>query len=164
MINRNLTIENARLIFRNFSGKEGRFNAQGKRNFCVCLDPDTARELADDGWNVRQLTPRDAGDPPQNYISVQVKYGARPPRVFLITDNGKTALDESTIHILDWAELENVDLIVTPYNWEIGGKTGVTAYLKTMYATIATDDLERKYADCPDSAMSAVLDDEVPFE
>ena len=43
---KNLVMENARLIFRNFSGNETRFNRNGNRNFCVIIDnPEQAEEL-----------------------------------------------------------------------------------------------------------------------
>ncbi|NMC58666.1 MAG: hypothetical protein GYA51_04660, partial [Candidatus Methanofastidiosa archaeon] len=44
-VTKNIIVENARIAFRNFSGKEGKYNPAGRRNFCVFLDPKTAEEL-----------------------------------------------------------------------------------------------------------------------
>lgn len=152
----NITIENARIGFRNFAGKEGRFNAPGKRNFCVFLDDDLAETLTRDGWNIKYLQPREEGDEPQAYLQVSVMFGAIPPKIVLVTSRGKNVLEEDEINILDWAEIENVDIIIRPYNWEMGGKTGVKAYVKSMYVTVVEDRLEEKYADVPDSAQNTV--------
>lgn len=153
---KHVSIENARICFRNFSGKEGRFNPAGNRNFCVILDDELAKMMLDDGWNVKFLRPREEGDTPQPYVQVSVSYRNIPPKVVLVTSHGKSILDEDSVGTLDWAEIENVDLTFSPYPWEVNGKTGVKAYLKTMYVTIAEDKFESKYYATPDSAYDAV--------
>lgn len=159
-----VVLEGRRILFRNFSGEEGRFNAAGKRNFNVLLEQEEARAMEADGWNVKYLQPKEEGEEPQPRLEVSVMFGRRPPRIVLITDHGKTALDESMVSLLDWADIVNVDLIVRPYEWEVSGKTGVKAYLNSIYVTIREDELEKKYYDVPDSASVAIMKHDDPEE
>lgn len=157
-VNNDLQIENARLIFKNFAGEGSKFNRPGNRNFCVILEPDVAHALMDDGWNVRQLRPRDDEEEGAYYLQVAVAFGNIPPKIFMISGRTKTAIHEDTIDTLDYAEIANVDLIIRPYNWEVNGKTGVKAYLKTMYVEIKRDMFADKYDfnDC-------LNDEDIPF-
>ena len=153
MVKNNITIEGVRIIFRNFSGKESTFNPAGRRNFCCLLDNDISEQLINDGWNVKYLKPRDEEDSPQAYIPVAVSFGNPKaiPKIVLITSKGKEVLDESTVNVLDWAEIENIDIIIRPYNWELpSGKSGVKAYVKSMYVTVAEDEFEKKYSAYPE--------------
>ena len=162
MINKNIEIENARIGFRNFSGKEGKFNPAGRRNFCVFLETEVAKELETDGWNIRWLEPRDHDEDKQAYLQVSVGYIHNPPKIIIITSQNKTILAEETVNILDWAEIENVDLIIHPYNWEVNGKKGVKAYVKSMYVSIVEDAFAKKYRDVPDAA-SSIPEEDAPF-
>lgn len=151
-----LLMENAEIIFRNFAGKEGQYNAEGDRNFCVLLDDETAKQLVSDGWNVKTLRARDEDEEPRSYIQVSVKYRGRngntvrPPSIVLVTSKGRTSLSEAECELLDWVEIKNVDLIVRPFEWAVNGRTGIKAYLKSIYITIQEDQLQLKYADVPE--------------
>lgn len=151
----NVTLEGVRIAFRNFSGKEGQYNREGDRNFSVMLPADVAEDMRNHGWNVKQLRPREEGDDPQDYIQVSVSFRGRPPRIVMVTSRGRTNLGEDEVNILDWAEIQNVDLIIRPYEWTVNGKSGVKAYLQSIFVTIEEDELERKYADVPDSAQNS---------
>lgn len=165
----NLTIEGARIMFRNFSGKEGKFNRAGDRNFCVIIDdPDMVKKLAKDGWNIKVWQPKDEDSEPVNYIPVKLRYDMVPPKVYRISSiTGKQVLmTEDMIDAFDSEDFRNVDLILHPYPWEINGKTGVTAYVKTMYVTVEEDALAAKYAvkgDRPYDAVGPNEESGLPF-
>lgn len=155
-----VVLEGRRILFRNFSGAEGQYNAKGKRNFNVLLEQAEAVAMANDGWNVKYLAAREEGEEDQPRLEVAINFGSRnPPQVVLITTRGRTTLDESMVSLLDWADIINVDMIIRPYEWEVNGRTGVKAYLKSVYVTIREDALELKYGDVPeaDSAARSML-------
>ncbi len=153
--------ENCELMFRNFAGESTQYNPKGIRNFCVKIpDPDIAKSMENDGWNVKYLKPREEGEDPTAYLQVAVSFANVPPKIVLLSSKGRTILDESNVHILDYAEIANVDLIINPYNWSVSGKSGVKAYLKSMYVTIREDALELKYGGLDPNADDS---DDIPF-
>ena len=146
-----IILEESTIIFRNFAGKEQKYNREGDRNFAVLLDERFAKKMEKDGWNVRWLEPREEGDVPQAYLSVAVKFdGPRPPRVVMVSErNGEqhhTPLGEGEVELLDWADIIYCDMIIRPYEWAVNGKSGIKAYLQSLYAIIQEDPLQRKYA------------------
>ena len=149
-----LNISDARIIFRNFKGEETKFNRKGNRNFCVVIDDsDIAQELINDGWNVRTLSSRDEDEDVKHYIQVTVRFDNVPPKIIMISKNKKTELNEETIGSLDYAEIANIDMTIRPYDWEVNGKTGMKAYLKTMYVTIQQDEFASRYDNIDDGDM-----------
>ena len=159
-----IMFDDARILFRNFSGREGQYNREGDRNFCLILSQEEAVRLKDEGWNVKLLKPREEDDLPQPYLKVKVHFGSKnPPKVILMTSKGKHSLDAKTVSSLDWAEINRVDLTVNPWRYDVAGKTGIAAYLKAIYVTIEEDEFEMRYMDVPDiggSSLSFEVEDE----
>ena len=128
-----LQIDDARIIYRNFSGVGSKFNREGDRNFAVIIDSqDVADALVDEGWNVKIKPPREDGDEPFMFLPVKIKFSDRGPNVYLATGTRMNKLDEESISCLDDIDILGVDLDIRPYDWEVNGKTGRTAYLQSI--------------------------------
>lgn len=154
----NVVMENARLCFApNFSGTGSDFNQEGSRNFTVVVDdprtkmskrwvdresgkfmvqPITADDLANDGWNVKIRTPNGEGNDSFRFIRVMVKFNHDNPRmnpsIFLSTGDGpEVELNEKTVHRLDKAVIKYVDIEFRTHYWtsKKDGSSGVNGYL-----------------------------------
>lgn len=135
-----LQIDDARIIYRNFEGRGDKYNREGDRNFAIVI---TNQELIDklvaDGWNIKIKPPRDEYDEPFVYLPVKVKFNGGGPLVYLKTGGSMNKLDESTVGLLDNVDIVSVDLDVRPYDWEVNGKKGRTAYLQGIKVTQKID-------------------------
>lgn len=152
MVNNNINIKDIpgdSIRFANFSGVEvPPYNPAGARNFCIdILDEDFAHQLSDEGWNIKFDTKeREDGMHYPPMLKINVKYGERSrPRVMMEQEqtNGEIKqvwLDDSTIGDLDDMEIIRIkEIEIRPYNWELRGETGVSAYLKAMRVEVARD-------------------------
>lgn len=128
-----LQIDNARIVFRNFSGEASKYNREGDRNFALVIpNQEIADKLVSDGWNVKIKPPKEEGDEPFMFLPVKVKFNDIGPAVYLKTGRRKNRLDEESVDILDNIRISSVNLDVRPYDWEVQGKTGRTAYLQSI--------------------------------
>lgn len=156
-----LVIENATIIYRNFSGAAKTFNAKGMRNFHVVLDPVQAKQLQSDGWNVKWPKPRDDGEERNPTLKVAVRFENFPPYIVLQTRRGTTELDAESVSVLDTAEIESVDLKVTGSHYRMeDGREGFKAYLNQMFVTLSDNDLMAKHGIAAPARRRPDADDE----
>lgn len=143
-----LQIDDARIIYRNFSGLASKFNREGDRNFAVVIpNQEIADALIEEGWNVKIKPPREEGDSPFIYLPVKIKFNDRGPSVYLQTGDAVNKLNEDTVDCLDKIDISNVNLDVRPYDWEVNGKTGRTAYLQSLQVIQEVDRFASRFAD-----------------
>lgn len=146
-------VDHAEILFRNFAGAEGRYNAKGKRNFNLKLDNDSAKMLEEDGFNVRYLQPREEGDEPLPILKVNVNMESnRPPLVEYKNDHGIKKLDENTIIKLDDADFKELHIEFSPYHRE----DTTTAWANKIQAVVEEDEFESRFYDVPDSSANTM--------
>lgn len=146
-----LEINDARIIYRNFEGRGDKYNREGDRNFAVVIpNQEIADELIEAGWNVKIKPPRDEDESPFMFLPVKIKFNGRGPQVYLRTGNRLNRLDEESVGTLDQVDIRSVDLDLRPYQWDVNGKTGITAYLQAIEVTQEID-------------RFAARDEETPF-
>lgn len=143
-----LMIDNARIVYRNFSGHGSKYNREGDRNFAVVITDEEIKEaLVMEGWNVRIKPPREDGDTPFMYLPVKIKFNDRGPNAYLLTGRRKNKLDEESISVLDDVDILNVNIDIRPYDWEVNGKEGRTAYLQAIEVTQQIDRFAARHAE-----------------
>ena len=138
-----LQIDDAMITYRNFRGEGSKYNREGDRNFSVIIrDEDIAEALMQEGWNVKikQSPSMDPDEPPRMYLPVKVKFNRLGPHCHLISGSSNIKLTEETVSCLDQIYISSVDLDVRPYDWEVNGKQGRTAYLQSIRVVQRIDD------------------------
>lgn len=145
-----LQIDNATLIFKNFDGRASKFNREGDRNFAIRI---TDREIADalisEGWNVKIKEPLNEDDESHMRLPVKVKFNNWGPRVILKSGNKVLELDESNVGMLDRIRITNAVLDIKASNWEMpDGRTGRSAYLRTLFVEQEVDRFARLIEEC----------------
>lgn len=144
-----LQIDDAKIIYRNFSGVGSKFNREGDRNFSVLIDdPKVADELIEMGYNVKIKPPREEGDLPFMHLPVKVKFNDRGPKAYLYAGGDKAVeLTEETIGCLDDVDIRTTDVDIRPYDWEVNGKAGRTAYMLGIHVVQEVDRFAARYTD-----------------
>lgn len=143
-----VTIENATIMFENFSGRQTDFNPPGMRNFNVVIPPEHEEAVRQMGYNVKTRTDRDGND--ISILKVNVSYRFDAPKVEMVVGGKKkVALTEDDIGILDSSDLISVDLSFYGNDYNKLGRSGTSAYLDSLYAIVEEDELEAKYSDIP---------------
>ena len=143
-----LQIDDAKIVYRNFSGLGSKFNREGDRNFAIVIpDQETEDALRAEGWNVKVKPPRDPDDEPFRTLAVKVKFNDRGPKAYLKSGDNLVELDEESISALDDVDIRSVDLDIRPYDWEVNGQNGRTAYLQSIHVVQEIDRFAARYQD-----------------
>ena len=143
-----LEIEDARIIYRNFSGAPSKFNREGDRNFAVIIPNEEIKDqLVEEGWNVKIKPPREDFDEPFMFMPIKVVFNNRGPAAYVRSGDSVTRLNEETIDMLDEIDIASVDMDVRPYDWEVNGRTGRSAYLQAINVTQNVDRFGARYSE-----------------
>lgn len=135
-------LEDVQIIFPDFRG------SRGKPCFSIALDMETAQKLTSEGWNVKYPKPDDSGFEREPYLNVNIRYTPYSKiKAVSIVNGHPTEYDEDTIGSLGAfnyrnGDVENVDIVINPYEFKPGT---YSAYLKTIYVTLADDPLYDKH-------------------
>lgn len=149
-------IRDARIIYRNFTGKPGPYNEEGDRSFSVMLDENLAEQLGAQGLNVKPIRKRDEDEAQLYHLPVAVSYKIRPPRVYTVTGDGerlplrKQAMPEDIVHMLDMLDLGDCHMMLAVSNYDVRGSKGKKCYLQSFFGHVVMDELEQEYASVED--------------
>lgn len=130
-------------------GRPDTFNDEGDHNFTVILPKDVALDLLDKGWTaVKENPPYEEGDDPEWTLKIKISYKYEAPLIYLIKGDRKVRVrDAGDLAQIRRDNTERIDVIITPSRWVNGNRTGVTAYVKEMYAEIRESRFAQRYSD-----------------
>lgn len=134
-----IAIENTKFIFRtNFSGDPDRdtYGSDARRANVIIPDIEQAQYLIDQGFNVKVTKPREGeedGFVPEYFVAIGVNYDSNwPPKIYLVSgDADPVLLDEESISSLDMCQVQNVNVVLNPYQNQKTGRKSL--YVRTMY-------------------------------
>lgn len=133
--------------FSHFDGRSDTFNDEGDHNFTIIIPEKDAKRLLEDGWNIRKFEGREEGDPPEYTLKVKISYRFEPPKIYLIKGQRKFRAKEPDLADIKRSTCDKLDVIISPSPWVNGPNSGISAFVKEMYATVKQSRFSESYAD-----------------
>ena len=144
-----INIYDGEIAYSNFSGRPTQFNPNGGvRTVTFVIPPDIADSLIADGWHIREQIFDDGTSRflLEAKITFKTRTGQiRDPKIFIIRNDGVIHITEDTVSTLDRMEIVNAEAVIGPFYWDWGGKSGITAYVNSLYITVKENPIDEKY-------------------
>ena len=139
--------------WRNMQGSPTDFSPAGNRTFAIALSDELAQALSEEGWTCIAFKQRDKNDPESPILprfKIKMNFGGTvPPKVYVASSDGtrRTQVDETWLddQNIDKRGIEWIDIAVNPYNWNVNGKEGCSAYLSELTIKLQEGAFDYKY-------------------
>lgn len=162
------------ILFPNLEGKKDQYNTNGERSFRLKFnDDDFAKELINDGWNIRIYTPKNEEYSPYYYMTVKCKFRAdsenvyQDPEIHRVNAKNDILCGPQNMADIDAAfkarKVKRVDLVINPYHWVhpgMGNGEGISAYVREMWIEVEDSPFASRYSD---RNYGDAYSEEVPF-
>lgn len=155
-LQKKVAIQNAKIGWTNFAGAPTEYKPQGGfHTFTIFLEDDIAKDLEEQGWNVKWRESKNVEGEIFPTLEVSLSYNPNypmyDPEVFRICGSRMVELDREGLGILDrdcrQNMVQNVDLGIRSHPWSRpDGRHGVKAYLDFIYVTVEQNPFAEKYA------------------
>ena len=166
-----INITEGQIAYSNFSGNPTQYNPEGgKRSVTFVIPNEIADDLKAEGWPVRE---QNFDDGTSRYLLdaaflFRTRNGQpRDPKIFIVRDKKLIHVTEDTADALDRADIVSVDAVIAASYWEYAGRSGIKAYINSMYLTIKENPIDAKYRKMmeeePLFISNDIDDDNLPF-
>lgn len=142
---RNISIEGAKVRYRDLSGEPSKFNKTGQRNITIELDMEDALALQELGYNVRFPEVGPDGDERAPLLKIVM---SKFSKVYRVNSERQTLrlLGEHEIGDLMSYRFVNVDLTFYGREYEVGKNKGLSANLTKGYFDVEETYFDQKYS------------------
>lgn len=152
-------INNAPVKYHNFAGVKTEYNREGDVNFEIILDEETALNMRDDDWYIKE-SEDDLG---RKEYRIKIRLGELgDPQVFIIGDDGKAI----PFNRGQWKRIDRMNISYVDVEFKQSRKTFMhegheyhSAYADNLFVNIVENSLFKKYGIAPDYA-----DDEMDLD
>ena len=149
-----LRVESPEIFMINFAGRKTDSNPNGHRQFSLKLPSiEYAEQMKEEGWSVWYTKESERYGDATPCITVEMRWQSNPelkwlnPKIYKCTrknPNG-TLIPEELIDELENDEIEDIVLDIRLRYWTINGKSGIKAYVDSMWLKIEDDDPSGKF-------------------
>lgn len=160
-----IELDDARIIYANFTGERSRYNASGTRNFCVLIPFEMEQQLLADGWYLKYLTPREEGAMPQPYIKVNISDRFGVPPMSIVSYRGERILNSlDELDALKSAGIRQASVVIKPHRYTTDdGETHFNGYLEEMRIVLREPRFVGRGSNVIDATEGATPTD-IPFD